>query len=559
MFRFSRVLPGALTAFAAAMLVLSSCSPEPISGGGGTEGGNTVAGVFIFDDGSASAKVKVLLIPSDYNPGMDHQNNPVVASVTASDGSYSFNHASQGSYSIEAADTASGKRSLITEVDVSGADIRIPVDTLRRPGAIKVFLPANADAARGYVYVPGTTMYARLADATRYIVVKAAPAKLISEICYATTSDPTPVVLENDFQVVSGDTAVVGTAKWNYTRRLYLNTTAAGAGVSQNVEEFPVVIRLTKNNFDFTQAKSDGSDIRFARSDTIRLPYEIERWDPVAGLAEVWVKVDTIFGNDSMQYIAMRWGASTGSATSLSNGAAVFDTAAGFEGVWHLGDSAETILDATGNGYYGTRNGNQARVAGTIGSGQYYDGLGDYTDMGNVCNPDTSGFTVCAWIKQAVAKKRQTIVSKSRGGLPSSSYGWLITLDETGALQAFAASDTGVWGDPQTFVLTSKTVITDTVSWHHVAVVYNRSGNNNCRLFIDGADVTIPTGGDITKVRSIVNSAPLSLGPETNGATQWKGALDECSVSFRIRSPDWVRLSYMNQRKDNKLVLFKNE
>jgi hypothetical protein len=50
----------------------------------------------------------------------------------------------------------------------------------------------------------------------------------------------------------------------------------------------------------FSQAQFGGSDIRFTKADNTFLPYEIERWDSAHSQAEIWVKVDTVFGNDSV-------------------------------------------------------------------------------------------------------------------------------------------------------------------------------------------------------------------------------------------------------------------
>jgi hypothetical protein len=249
----------------------------------------------------------------------------------------------------------------------------------------------------------------------------------------------------------------------------------------------------------------------------------------------------------------MYWG--NVDAQQQSNSAAVFDTAAGFAGVWHLGEGSGTLGDATINRFNGSRNGNQKQVPGEIGYGQGYDGSEDYSEMRDVCNPGASGFTVCAWIKLSTTKQYQAIVSKSLGDSPSSSYGWLVEIGSDGALAFFAATDTGTWGGAQTFVLASRVFITDTVAWHHIAVVIDRAGNSYCKLYIDGSMITsFSDVGDIANVGEVVNSVPLRLGSDAKGGCPLNGSLDECSVAFTVRSPDWVKLCYMNQKKDDKLV-----
>jgi hypothetical protein len=41
---------------------------------------------------------------------------------------------------------------------------------------------------------------------------------------------------------------------------------------------YPVPVQLNKDNFDFSQARDDGGDLRFATADGKLLPYEIELW-----------------------------------------------------------------------------------------------------------------------------------------------------------------------------------------------------------------------------------------------------------------------------------------
>jgi hypothetical protein len=172
-------------------------------------------------------------------------------------------------------------------------------------------------------------------------------------------------------------------------------------GCPQNIAGFPVIVRLTKDNFNFAQANAGGTDIRFSRSDTIRLPYEIERWDPVAGLAEVWVRVDSIYGNDSTQFITMYWG--NAHATDSSSGAAVFDTSNGFIGVWHMNEDPSTgavsIKDRTVNAHDATPFGSMTAansIEGATGKALSFNGNDDYLNAGNVSVPGT--YSIGLWV-----------------------------------------------------------------------------------------------------------------------------------------------------------------
>src|SRR5690606_32984564 len=128
-------------------------------------------------------------------------------------------------------------------------------------------------------------------------------------------------------------------AGWTKSKEITLNTTASGANVTGDVHNFPVLIRLgSAESAILSEAKANGADIRFARGDK-PLAYEIESWSSTA--AAIWVKVDTIKGNNNTQKITMYWGKSD--ANSESNGPAVFDSANGYRAVWHMGGDAEEV------------------------------------------------------------------------------------------------------------------------------------------------------------------------------------------------------------------------
>jgi Domain of unknown function (DUF2341)/Concanavalin A-like lectin/glucanases superfamily len=125
-------------------------------------------------------------------------------------------------------------------------------------------------------------------------------------------------------------------------REVKLDTSPAGAGIGTDLVNYPVPVQLNKDNFDFGQAKADGSDIRFTKADGSPLPYEIELWDAVNKVAAIWVKT-TVLGNNASQSFVMHWG--DPAATSTSDAKAVFPQAESWVAVWHLGDDAESIQD----------------------------------------------------------------------------------------------------------------------------------------------------------------------------------------------------------------------
>ena len=96
---------------------------------------------------------------------------------------------------------------------------------------------------------------------------------------------------------------------WLYSGAITINTTITGADIpaDQTVTDFPLLLRLDKGIFDFTQAQAQGEDIRFAKSNGTPLEYAIESWDSEFGKAVLWIKMDVIAGN-STNSIVMYWG-----------------------------------------------------------------------------------------------------------------------------------------------------------------------------------------------------------------------------------------------------------
>src|SRR5205085_1461974 len=158
-----------------------------------------------------------------------------------------------------------------------------------------------------------------------------------------------------------------------YLKSIKMDTTAAGANVMGNVAHYPVAVALAADNFDFSQAKPRGEDLRFGKPDGTPLPYARESYDATAKAALYWVAVDQVQGNNASQSINMYWG--NAAAGDASDSKKVFPASAGFVGVWHLAedgattagafkDASESGADATGVNLMPG-----ARVDGLLGKG----------------------------------------------------------------------------------------------------------------------------------------------------------------------------------------------
>ncbi|MBL8811062.1 MAG: zinc-dependent peptidase, partial [Planctomycetaceae bacterium] len=154
---------------------------------------------------------------------------------------------------------------------------------------------------------------------------------------------------------------------WKYNGTIWLLTTPDGADIpaGTSVEQFPVLIRLVADSFDFSQAARDGADIRFATESDEPLSYQIEEWNAEKGVACIWVRMPLIRGN-SRQPFRLYWGNSA--AKSESDGRAVFNESNGYITVWHLDETAHDVAGSLSGNDTGT-----TAVPGVIGAARRFD------------------------------------------------------------------------------------------------------------------------------------------------------------------------------------------
>ncbi len=537
----SRILSRLAVLSITGLMAFLHCT-QPVAGGTSTTDNPKVVGTIFGEDRRPAQDTRVVLLPEDYDPNAD--TVAIIADTTDAFGRYSLPVAREGAFNLQAVHLISGTRSLNRGIVVhEGEDSVVAFDdTLKSAGAVLVDLPDSIDRSNGYLYIPGTTVFTTLVGAGAQVVLDSVPADSGSSICYTTKTATEPKVLRYDVAVTPGDTAVVSLPGWQYSADLHLNTTASGAGVAGNVTDFPVLIRLRKGVFPFDRAAVDGRDIRFTKQDGTVLPYEIERWDAPSGSAEIWVKVDTVYGNDSLQHIKVYWG--NGAAVDASKGEAVFDTAAGFAGVWHLSEQGAGIRDATVNGIdaVATETGS---VAGMIGTAQEFNGSSSLIRAAGAAGDklnftETAAYSVSAWVRTDVIDTLfHGVVYKS-----NFQYGLQIRPDATWEFLTYVENVS--WE-------MSRAPVADS-SWH--ALVGVRDGSLQ-RLYLDGecvdsGMVTIPMVG----TRAF--DQPLEIGHCPDGGEDpdryFDGIIDEVRIANVAYGADWVKLCYMNQKESDVFV-----
>jgi biopolymer transport protein ExbB len=362
-----------------------------------------------------------------------------------------------------------------------------------------------------------------------------------------------------------GGSSATPSEVWRYSKTITLDTTAAGAHVTEDVENYPLAVLLDKSRFDFNQARADGADIRFFDAVGTPLTHAIEVWDRQSGSAAIWVLLNAVKGNSNMQSIVMKWGHP--GAADISDSKAVFKRAHGFVGAWHLGEDGNTnpdgYKDSSDHEAHGTGVGMVpgSRVDGRVGKGIHLD--------------NAAGQETARWIRVSGEKAAQfnpgppiTVSIWALGySYPIRSYETIIAKGDTSwTLQRVQYGPGGgaqkIGGQGyQTCVRTPKYHLCAynfagqglvTKQWLHFMVVLEEP---SMKLYINGKLNASESAGPWTK-----GDHDLGIGNQTQhlekGRRQWDGILDEARVMQVARTASWAKLDYESQREAPTLLKF---
>lgn len=570
--------PGALLAALFAVLVPAGCDFGPSRlAGGASETEATLAGRILKPDGSAAAGVSVRLRPSLYLRDTALAGLPKDAARprasgadgrTDAQGYFRFDSLFLGDYSIEALDGAGLGAHLRASVTAqgrtfTGEDVRLgPLSELKG----RVSLPPGASAG-AYVQVYGLDRAAR-ADSAGAFALAGLPPGIFS--LRVTPVSPMvsarsvygvvllPMSVEDLGEVAlppSLDAEDYGA--WNDSARILVDASGLDGGLGG----FPLLLRLDRSNFDFTA--STGLDLRFASRSGRHLPYEVEHWDPLAGRAVIWLRADTLPAAEGAYALMMYW--NRPGAPGKSDGDAVFDSAEGWQGVWHLGrdpaapaapaDPSMAFRDASGGANHARGEGldSAGQAAGVAHLAQALDGRAQSIRTSKAfAGPDT--FTLSLWFKTSTSEGGRLAGFGSHQEGPSLFYDRHVWMDNLGRLHfgVFPGPDSAVAPGVRR-ILSTGNAYNDGL-WHHVAARLSAEGQ---ALFVDGVRVGFDPG---TRRASHYagfwrfgydNLASWEFHPASQ---HFRGALDEVRVTRRALPDAWIRFDAESQRPGSPVV-----
>jgi biopolymer transport protein ExbB len=320
---------------------------------------------------------------------------------------------------------------------------------------------------------------------------------------------------------------------WPYRKQLTIDTTSKGVQVAGPIGRAPLLIRLHSGNFNFEDAADNGADLRFvAADDKTPITYHIESFDPVLGVATVWIDVKD-FPVAATQNLYLYYG--NKKATPALDAQGTFDP--DYTLVYHF-DAAAGAPPRDKTAY-----GNNAQTApsgvddgSVIGKGARLAGTGPVMVPASPSLALAAGaaFTFSAWVKPDAPQARAAIMVRQDAG-----GGIVVGLDqdvpfvEAGGQKLTAQTPIGMG------------------AWSHVAVV---ADGHVLTLFVNGKQVatapaTVPA----------LNS-PIALGAPGPAAAAsvvpFVGGMDEVRFSKVARPAGLIAIDAASQGADSRLITF---
>lgn len=529
-------------------LLASGCSDSPtgVAGGSSTEIPNGVVATVRCADGTPAGGVTVRLRPATYvaTTVLSKGTRSTHETTTDDSGRFAIDSLGMGEYRIEATD----EESSAVVIDLAVLDTTL----VSKPGDLTLKPYATVS---GHVREPGVAfrhqmLRVQVYGLERLLAVGPDGSFRADDLPEGTHAFRLHSVAEDipsrdlgAAQATAADTAILEPrSAWNGTGRLYLNTATGGADIAQDIARFPLFVALDTGNFDFSRAAADGSDLLFYDMQGSPLPHVVDSWDSVAGVARLWVSVDTIRGNDSTQFI--EWFADRADTSTPPGG--VFDAAPAVRGMWSF-DGFSPFTDRTGRAGEAVNHGSMP-AAGVAGSGrELAEGDSSYVEL-PIAGMDfrTTGGGLELWMRTDSNYPAPGMIfyASEKGGDGFGLYTeFHLSVDELRNELRFDA------------ITDSATVRTIHFggsaldgAWHHVAVTWNTT--DSVRVFYDG----IQAGRDRHVMHDVVFTEFAALGKPLLDRRYFHGGLDEFVYYNAVPSPAWLKLRYENLRPGSKLV-----
>ncbi|MDR2323971.1 MAG: DUF2341 domain-containing protein [Acidovorax sp.] len=316
-------------------------------------------------------------------------------------------------------------------------------------------------------------------------------------------------------------------ADWAYRKPITIDAGPQGGAIGADAGRTPVLVRLHTGNFNFDGVSDTGADLRFiAGDDKTVLNHQIEQFDPLLGMALIWVDMPTLPAA-APQQIWMYYG--NKKAPASGNGQRTFDP--DYTLIYHFAESGVPARDTTAYGNH-AQTMTPSAEATLIGSGAM---LGN-TTLALPASPSLAvaaggAFTFSAWVRPETLGARQVVYARRDGG------GELVIGVDLGVPFVQVNGQRSNPGQP-----------IQAGQWSHLAVK------------AEGQTVTLLVGGHpaatlATALPALNTSAALGV-DATAGFAPFVGAIDELRIS-KVARPDSLLLAdAVSQGAESRMTVF---
>ncbi len=327
--------------------------------------------------------------------------------------------------------------------------------------------------------------------------------------------------------------------KWAHRIKVTFNTSSSGANIAETLNDVPVLVRLHAGNFNFANAKADGSDVRFVGpNDKVPLKFHKEFYDPQLEIGLFWVKVPRIAGSANADNIWVYYGNKAVAAGGEDRGG-TYDVSRVL--VYHFDEKDGAPKDATAYGNNASRFDGGSRTQAVIGNGAVFSGAGERIVVPKSPTLNFSGgMTFSAWVRLSGPQNDAYLFSWEDGERKIVSG-----IDQ-------AAPYCRVVAGEQTFE-TPKGFNIPLEGWHHVAFTIKPS--EKIEVYVDGSEVSsVPLSVPIPEP-----STDMVLGAGPAGDHSFAGELDEVRLSKIALAPGWMREAYTGEGPESSMYALTEE
>ena len=521
------------------MAFFAGCSSDShVAGNSAETGSPELAGILVLDNGKPAARTKVQCVPGDYNIVAASEAEQVLPSAfeteTDENGNYEFDSIPSGNFNLEAFHQESGQMLLVQNLSAEEDEPLAVNDTLRNSGTVKLLVPVEfRENQGGEAIVIGTTIRRRVSVQNGKIVVDSLPAGTFELVIYM--DKLFPVGFEN-IAVQPNKTTVWGDSV-TYTFKAPLALPDEIDSLGTVVSDFPLAIRLTKNEIAF-----DSAEVVNGRWEAVRISQDGNRskklpiaqtyYDAQTKEAVFWVRVDSLNVSDSLE---LHFDNTMDPAYAKD----VFPTNRSYSLVWHFDSGLAPVGDGAEKKYFEGLPTGAVIADGVVGKGTKLDegdvivaensNVADTLHKVNLNYDGSEYFCFSVWVKLDNLDKKQIIFQKEKEYdlRYDPEKGFVVNLwvpDSVNYLYSWASGTSGIKAGEWIYIAFSRHTTSQ--------VVFYLNENK-----IESEPEQIAWGG-VRDLRDFI----------VGGFT---GTIDELMLGSCYRDDSWTRLTYLNQRPEN--------